>query len=478
MRILFSILCFSIIVTTLAQSKETRRAESRAASKEKVKAFLSLKETDTIRERHTITTASDPLPEKQKKWDLSWSGLIGFEAFWDTRRPIESRDGGIYLYPADVYYDKKGKDIHARPSFNFCVMNTRLTLKIQAPEALGAKISGMVEGWFMGISNNDMNGFALRHALIKMEWKSTQLLFGQTWHPLFTERMFAFTVAGSAGAPFQPFARVPQIRLIQKFAKSNYLLLYLNAQRDLLSFGPNGASSEYLRQSIMPEMGLQYIFDCQTNDKKNSSKHIIYTGLGFNFKRIVPRLITADTIATKKGLNSYSGIAFLHYEHQINKELKTGFKLKTAYIQNSYEYLMMGGYAIKEYEKNTPLNNKVDYDYTNLNTLSFWGDLYLNFRSWEVGLFGGYCQNLGSFSSIQSPENLSSYFSRVPNADFIYRLSVRFKYTANKLQFCVEPEYTSAVYGTSLTKNGRVNVANKTHWVHNLRVLLNTILYF
>ena len=444
----------------------------------KVKTFLSLKDTDTIRERHSITTAADELPEKQKKWDLNWSGLLGFEVFWDTRKPVEVRDGGIFLYPANVFYAKNGKDIHARASFNFCVMNTRLTLKIQAPEALGAKVTGMIEGWFMGISNNDMNGFALRHALIKMDWNSTQLLMGQTWHPLFTERMFSFTVAGSAGAPFQPFARSPQIRVTQKLVKNNFLLLYLNAQRDLLGFGPYGASAEYLRQSMMPEMGVQYIFDGQKRVHKNDAQQKIYTGLGFNYKRIVPRLFTADTMATNKGLNSYSGIAFLHYEHQINRQIKAGLKLKGVFMQNSYEYLMIGGYAIKEYAKNLPVDYKVDFDYTNLNTLSFWGDLYLNYGSWEVGVFGGYCQNLGSFHSIQNFKNQSSYYARASNADFMYRLSARLKYTANKLQFCLEPEYSSAVYGTSLTKNGKVNNALKTHWVHNLRVLVATVLYF
>jgi hypothetical protein len=400
------------------------------------------------------------------------------DVFWDTRKPVEVRDGGIYLYPADVFFDKNGKDIHAYASFNFVAMNTRLTLKIQAPDALGAKISGMIEGWFMGISNNNMNGFALRHAFVKMDWKTTQLLLGQSWHPLFTERMFAHTVAGSAGAPFQPFARVPQIRVTQKFAKSNFLLTYLNAQRDLMDIGPGGVSTDYLRQSMLPEMGIQYIFDGQTKDKNNESKHQIYMGLGFNFKRIVPRLMTADTVATKKGLNSYSGIAFFHYEHQLNKKTKAGLKLKTSFIQNSYEYLMIGGYAIKEYDKNAPLDFKIDFDYTNLNTLSFWGDLYLNYRSWEIGLFGGYCQNLGAFHPIQAPQNPLSYYARAHNADFMYRLSARLKYTANKLQFCLEPEYTSAVYGTSLTRKGKVDIVSKTHWVHNLRVLASTVLYF
>jgi hypothetical protein len=473
-KIIYTLLFMSFIFSTFSQSQDTISPQKN----KKAKAFFSLNDTDTIRVRHPIITAEDQFPEKKKNWELSWSGLVSLDVFWDTRKPVEARDGGIYLYPDDVFYDKNGKDIHAHASFNFVAMNTRLTLKIQAPDALSAKISGLIDGWFMGISNNSMNSFALRHAIIKMDWKSTQLIMGQTWHPLFTERMFAHTVAGSAGAPFQAFSRVPQLRLTQKIVKNNYLLTYLNAQRDLLSIGPEGMSAEYIRQSMMPEMGLHYFFDRQAKDIDIYSNNQIYAGVGFNFKRIVPRLITMDTVATKKKLNSFSGIVFFHYEHQINKKTKSGIKLKGAFIQNSYEYLMIGGYAIKEYNKETPLDLKVNFDYTNLNTLSFWGDLYFNYRSWEMGLFGGYCQNLGAFHAIQAAENQLSYFSRVFNANFMYRLSARVKYTANKLQFCFEPEYTAAVYGTSLTERGKVDTAAPTHWVHNLRFLVSTVLYF
>jgi len=138
----------------------------------------------------------------------------------------------------------------------------------------------------------------------------------------------------------------------------------------------------------------------------------------------------------------------------------------------------MGGYAIKKYDNSIAVDNTVDYDYTNLNTLSFWGDLYLNYRSWEVGLFGGYCKNLGSFSSIQSYEKQQSIYARAANADFMYRLSLRLKYTANQLQFCLEPEYTSAVYTTSLTPFGKAQKTAISNWVHNFRVLVSTVLYF
>jgi hypothetical protein len=139
---------------------------------------------------------------------------------------------------------------------------------------------------------------------------------------------------------------------------------------------------------------------------------------------------------------------------------------------------MMGGYAIQQYDGNEPLDFNKNYDYTNFNTLSFWGDLYLNYRSWEIGLFAGYCKNLGTLHAIQDYQNPLSYYERAYNADFMYRLSIRLKYTANKLQFCLEPEYTSAIYGTVLTTKGKVDVGAPTHWVHNLRVLGSVVLYF
>ena len=97
MRIVCTLLCFSLMLNIFAQ---TQKPASPQKGK-KAKAFFSMKDTDTLRERHSITTAAEPFPEKKKKWDLTWSGLVSMD-IWDTRKPVEARDGGIYLYPADV----------------------------------------------------------------------------------------------------------------------------------------------------------------------------------------------------------------------------------------------------------------------------------------------------------------------------------------------------------------------------------------
>jgi hypothetical protein len=388
-----------------------------------------------------------------------------------------------------VKKDINGKDINAHPSFNFLVLNSRLTVRIQAPDALGAKVSGMVEGWFAGVSNNDMNGFAMRHAFIKMEWggvewyEKTTLLIGQTWHPLFTEDCFANTVAGSAGAPFQPFSRAPQIRINQYIRQSlmsnSRIMFYINAQRDFLSFGSSGNSSAYLRNSAVPEMGLQFIFDERL---RNSFERKRLLGIGMDYKYLIPRIVTDSNVYTRNGIHAFTAMAFIRYEKYLS-ENTIGIKAKALYSQAGNEYLLLGGYAYQYYD-NQPLNPSVNYTYTTVNTVAAWVDIYAKIKQWEVGLFGGYTQNLGSTKKIQDFNNPQAYFSRGRDIAYIYRIAVRAVYKVKQLQFGIEPEYTVAAYGNTINEKGIVQKQSaafpdaKITPVANLRILMNATLYF
>lgn len=482
MKKLFIVIC--LILSTVEVFPSSIRIESdtvKSPKREKIGKFFSLNRKDSLREYSKITTSADNQPENQNKWSLQWGGFICNDIFWDNRKMTDARDGAICLYPDDIRPDIRGRDINATPSFNFVVMNTRLTLRIQAPDALGAKISGMVEGWFMGISNQDMNGFAMRHAFLKMDWKSTSLLLGQTWHPLFTENCFAHTVAASSGAPFQPFARSPQIRVTQRFGSSQWMI-YLNAQRDYLSTGERGASSEYIRHSAIPEMGAQYIFHQKKNGENNKSDEFL-VGIGVDYKYLIPRLTTSANLYTRKGVNSGAVVLFGHYDHRFDKDIRMGIKVKALLSQACNEYLMLGGYAVKFYDDNS-LNDSIDYRYTGLRNFSSWIDIYTRIRKWEIGLFAGFSKNMGSSTAIQDHSNPKSYFARNPYIDYLYRISVRCKYTIQKLQFAVEPEYTAARYGTGLDSHGKIpadkshNPNAEIHSVHGLRILLSATLFF
>ena len=413
----------------------------------------------------------------ENTWGVKIGGYICTDLFWDTRQMVEARDGLLLLYPADVQADIHGRDINARPSFNFLALNTRVTLRIHAPDALGAKVSGMLEGWFAGMSNTDMNGFAMRHAFIKLDWNTTSLLSGQTWHPLFTENCFANTVAGSAGAPFQAFSRAPQIRLTQKLCQKSSLMIYINAQRDFLSLGNAGSSSSYLRSSAIPEAGLQYLFDF-----KNEKNKILF-GVGGDYKYLIPRVVTDSNVYTHKGVHALAAIVFVNYLHTGNDAIQWGFKTKTMYGQACNEFLMLGGYAYR-YSDNLPLDTRKDYQYTTINAISSWVDMYAKIGGWEAGIFGGYTQNLGSYKNIQDWQNSDSYSCRGYNIAYIYRVSARAVYRVGKLQIGLEPEYTVACYGNTLNSLGEVQKTSETYpnasrnIVSNLRVLLSTTLFF
>ena len=124
------------------------------------------------------------------------------------------------------------------------------------PDALGAKTSGLIEGEFFGTADGDTNGFRLRHAIIKLNWKGTELMVGQFWHAMFITDCFPDVVSFNTGAPFQPFARAPQIRLTRAFGRLSIIATALS-QRDFASSGPEGTSSVYIRNAAMPEFNLK-----------------------------------------------------------------------------------------------------------------------------------------------------------------------------------------------------------------------------
>jgi len=103
----------------------------------------------------------------------------------------------------------------------FTAKQSRLWFKVSGPTFLGAKTNALVEGDFYGGTSlpagNDMPNLRLRHAYGSMDWKNTQVLFGQFWDifgPAAADTI-DFRQGATTGAPSNP--RVPQIRLTQKF---------------------------------------------------------------------------------------------------------------------------------------------------------------------------------------------------------------------------------------------------------------------
>lgn len=356
------------------------------------------------------------------------SGYVKTDAFYDTRQNVTAREGHLYLYPSNVDKDAAGSDINSKSSFNMLAIQSRINLTATGPEALGAKTKGVIEADFFGNADTDVNGFRLRHAYLTLTWDKTSLLIGQYWIPMMVLEACPGTVSFNTGAPFQAFGRNPQIRFSHSIENLKFIIA-ASSQRDIPSPGPDGTSSVYLRNSSLPIMDAHIQFTAGS----------IFGGAGANFKMLKPRLKTATGLQTAETVKSFAFMGYGKFESGL-----FSVKAETIYGENMSDYLLLGGYAVKETD---PLTD--EREYCNIRAISGWTDFSYG-KEIVIGLFTGYSKNLGSPSIITG-----AAFTRGGNINYLYRISPRIMYNAGKIQLAFETEHTAAAYG-KINNKGKV----------------------
>jgi hypothetical protein len=419
-------------------------------------------------------------PEKEQKtplFGISFSGFVKTDIFFDSRQTNSPREGHFLLFPENEKLDADGNDINAKGSFNILSIQTRLAGNIFGPDALGAKTSAYIEGEFFGNINSGINSFRLRHAWIKLNWKKTELLTGQWWHPMFVPECSPATVSFNTGAPFVVFSRNPQIKLSQSFGKFKAALTFLS-QVDFTSEGPDGPSPKYLRNSMLPESNLLLQYSAKNETK--STEFLI--GASVNYQLLTPRLST--TVVLEKAYDSLNGNEVVHVDAvtaQYKTDVTSGafaanlyakLKLKPLtlkagmeYGQNNNAYTMIGGYAVKSLTDST----RGFVDYANLSSMAVWGEIHTNGTMWQPALFAAYGKNLGAGEEVIGP-----CYARGANIGYAYRISPRLNFNVKKLRIAGEVEYTVAAYGTA-NKSG---IVENTKEIGNLRLLLGVFYFF
>jgi hypothetical protein len=383
------------------------------------------------------------------KFGINFNGYVKTDYFYDSRQVVNAREGHLLLYPANEQLDAKGEDINAKADFNILSIQSRLTGKITAPDAFGAKTSGVIEAEFFGTSDADVNGVRMRHAYVKLEWEKTSLLLGQYWHPMFNPESFPAVVSINTGAPFQSFIRAPQIRLTHSIGNVN-IIAALTAQRDFNSNGPAGYSSNYLKNAVIPNAHIQFQY------KENENQFSV----GFDYKSLVPRISTTKNYATDEAVSGFSTVGNL----KLNLSPVT-LKLQGVYGQNLQDMMMLGGYGVKSIDPVTAVEK-----YIPLNCFAIWGELVAG-KDIETALFWGYSKNLGAGENLVGP-----IYARVSNIDNIYRISPRIQVNSGKTRFSAEIEYTAAAYGTVNLENK--GLVEKTKTISDVRVLLAAYYFF
>ncbi|MEW6658890.1 MAG: hypothetical protein AB1424_09540 [Thermodesulfobacteriota bacterium] len=149
--------------------------------------------------------------------EFSLGGFIKLDAFWDSTQ--EGKNMNTLILRNNVATDNHGR-------LKFTSQGSRFNFTIKGPKLWGATTTGFIEMDFdsagdMSVNNNaatTSNSYIprLRHAMFRMNWPETELLFGQYWTFL-TIWYPEVLQDGPAMITGTPTARIPQIRLTQKF---------------------------------------------------------------------------------------------------------------------------------------------------------------------------------------------------------------------------------------------------------------------
>ncbi|TSA26406.1 MAG: hypothetical protein D4R67_07835 [Bacteroidetes bacterium] len=414
---------------------------------------------------------------KKPLFGIKFSGLVKTDIFFDSRQTIAAREGHFLLYPDNEKLDADGKDINAKWNSNILSIQTRLAGSVWGPDALGAKTSAYIEGEFFGNINPAINVFRLRHAFIRLNWKTTDLLAGQTWHPMFVTDCSPATVSFNTGAPFVVFSRNPQIRIAQNINNIKVQLTALE-QIDFTSDGPDGPSPKYLRNSVLPELNFLVQYGKSWADQE--SEFLI--GASVNYQMLTPRLSTTvilsaayDTVVNGivQHVNEVSEIyqtdskstAFAASFFSKLKLKPVTIKLGAEWGQNNNAYTMLGGFAVRSITDTA----KGFVDYANVQSIALWAEVHTNGTKWRPGLFGAFSKNLGIGETVIGP-----YYARGANIDYLWRVSPRLEFNVQRLRFAGEVEYTVAGYGKTTSK-GFVSAPKA---IGNLRLLLAVFYFF
>lgn len=374
------------------------------------------------------------LAQKSNEVSAKIYGFVRFDAAFNSRLVDAARESYFVFHPYPEELIQNKEDKNEVPNFNFYSVLTRVGLKLNGPDVLGAKASATIETDFFGFNDQLMGLLRLRVATIDLNWDKTSLSFGQNWHPMFIS-LVPSVVSPNAGTPFQPFGRFPQVKLSYKLDDNFKFIGTLLSQRDFANVGlSNSPDNTQIRYSLIPNVTLQLEYLKDNN----------LIGAGVDFKSLIPQTVTSANYKTDKRLNCFSPWAYLKFDAQ-----PLTIMAKGVYGQNLTNVMLIGGFGIKSIDPVTK-----EYEYTPLNTISGWIDLnYKIDNNLSTGIYVGYSKLLSSSDTLGSVYGRGINTSTKKAIDNLLRISPRLVYTENNIEIYAQLEMTSAAYGDYQTNH-------------------------
>lgn len=379
---------------------------------------------------------------QQKNFSYKFYGQVRGDLFYNSRANEETVDGLFYMYPKDINKDADGNDLNATANGSFYLLYSRLGLDVAGPKVGSAVTTAKIELDFRG-SGSSYAMFRIRHAYVNLDWGKSDVLIGQTWHPLFGE-VSPQVLNLSTGGPFQPFNRSPLIRY--RFDSNGWELTAAAIwQLQYLSVGPNGKSEEYIKNSCVPELyaGINY--------KAGGW----YAGAGMELLSLVPRI---QSTVDEKVYKVDERITSLSFEaHAKYTDSNWFIAAKSLLASNLTQASMLGGYGITNVDAHTGKQ-----EYTPFRHSMTWLNVVYG-QKWKPGFFLGYMKNLGTSKPIQEKT-----YGIGLDVDQLLTTNVQLTYNLPHWKIGMEYGPSIAWYGDTDYNNGKVR---NTHAVTNHRIL-------
>lgn len=225
------------------------------------------------------------------------------------------------------------------------------------------------------------------------------------------------------------------------------------SQRDFANDGPAGKSSDYLRDSSLPEFQFQVVVD--------AAPGLTVGGTG-GVKSLVPRTETDEGYQTNENIVSFNSNLFLDYTSD-----NSTVKVMGIYGQNMSNMLLPGGYVISEITDPEKDHRK----YANTNTGNLWLDYELSGQLWGAGVFSGISKNYGAGQMVDVP---GSFMGMAGDIERIVRLAPRVFCQEGKTKVAFELNNTWVGYGDI---NDHMEIED-VETTFNSRFLLSVFRYF
>lgn len=394
---------------------------------------------------------------QKKGFSYKFYGQVRADLFYNTRTNSETVDGLFYMYPLDKLPDADGNDLNDQGNGNLYALYSRVGVDVAGPMLGKARTSAKVEVDFRG-SGTSYSLFRLRHAYFNLDWGTSALLVGQTWHPLYGD-VAPEILNLNMGAPFQPFSRAPQVRY--RFTRKHFQLTASTIwQSQYLSVGPasdkageasTSKSQNFIKNSCVPEfyVGMDY------------RRPELIAGAGVHVSSIRPRtksVVGSDTYKVDERVTGVSAEAHLKFTHE-----RFLLSAKSVLGTNLTQTSTVGGYGITSVDPRTG-----EQTYTPLRTSATWLNVAYG-KTWRPALFFGYLKNLGASTEV------SDVLGTGTNLDQLLNATAELTYNRGNWKLGAEYSLCNAWYGDEFSAKAK---ALSSHTVMNHRVVMTAIYQF